>query len=346
MPTPPEHPTGRHRRTAPRVALIFVGLAAALGLVELGVRLWAPYVREHALPRELVSADDLLGWRLTSSTVSRHRGQYFDTEYATNALGYRDRPRSPGVAAPYRLLLFGDSQVFGWGLPAERRFSDLVEDADAGLEIWNLGVPGYGLDQQVLSYERDTAAWSADGVVFFVSRFTERRLHHDYVSGYHKPIFHLTGAGGLELTPPAGAMARSRLFALPHWLYTPYLLDRLLARTDDRWRSGGVVSPSGAPDLFAAVLGLGARLGEERDQTVFVLSSLGPGGEERLRALSAHLGIDNLALGLPTEQTDLVFGPYDAHWNASANRRISQSLGRQLATIAATQRRPPSPTGP
>lgn len=345
MPIPPRHPTRRLRRATSRLALVFGGLVAAVGLVEIGVRLWAPHVREHALPRELVTADDLLGWRLVPSTVSRHRSQYFDTEYATNALGHRDRPRSPGVSASYRLLLFGDSQIFGWGLPDEKRFSNLVEDADEGLEIWNLGVPGYGLDQQVLSYQRDTAAWSADAVVFFVSKFTARRLHYDYVFGYHKPTFDLAGADGLELTPPKGSVARSRLFALPHWLYTPYLLDRLLARADNRWRSGGVVAPIGTSDLFAAVLGLGARLGEERGQTVFVLSTLDTDDEERLRELSAHLGVTNLVLGLPTEQTDLVFGPYDAHWNARANRQIAQSLGRQLATLAARKREPLSPTG-
>jgi hypothetical protein len=87
--------------------------------------------------------DDELGWKLAPSKATTHHSRYFDTRYTTNSFGFRDKPRSTAKSDDaYRILLYGDSLIFGWGLNDGERFSDLIENERAGLEIWNLGVPG------------------------------------------------------------------------------------------------------------------------------------------------------------------------------------------------------------
>ncbi len=133
--------------------LVLVGFCVALLLAEGYVRVFHPYSRDHVVPGGLFEIDDYLGWKFTEGKSARHHSRYFEATYRINTLGYRDKPRSLLKDAEiYRILLYGDSQVFGWGTPAEQRFSNLIEAQNPHLEIWNLAVPGYGIDQEVLSY--------------------------------------------------------------------------------------------------------------------------------------------------------------------------------------------------
>ena len=70
-----------------------------------------------------------------------------------------------------------------------------------GVEIWNLAVPGYGLDQEILAYELDGQRFEADEVVLLVSTETLSRLPYDYIYRKHKPKFVLDAEGRLELVP-------------------------------------------------------------------------------------------------------------------------------------------------
>jgi hypothetical protein len=99
-----------------------------------------------------------------------------------------------------RMLLYGDSVIFGWGIPTNERISNRLQSAD--LEIWNLAVPGYGLDQEILSYRRDGQRLGADEVVFFVSSATLQRLGTSYIYKKYKPVFCLDTKGNLTLKPP------------------------------------------------------------------------------------------------------------------------------------------------
>jgi hypothetical protein len=76
--------------------------------------------------------DDELGWKLAPSKTTTHHSLYFDTRYTTNSFGFRDKPRSTAKSDDaYRILLYGDSLIFGWGLNDGERFSDLIENERA-----------------------------------------------------------------------------------------------------------------------------------------------------------------------------------------------------------------------
>ena len=126
--------------------------------------------------------DDDLGWKLAPSKTSTHHSRYFDTEYTTNSFGFRDKPRSTTKAAgSYRILLYGDSFIFGWGVNAGLRFADLIEARTPGLEMWNRAVPGWGLDQQIVLYQNEGETLPADEVIFFAGSGTLYRTRTAYV---------------------------------------------------------------------------------------------------------------------------------------------------------------------
>src|SRR5215469_6578824 len=134
-------------------SVVLISLCVALSLCEVLVRVFDPHVRDSVIPGGFFMVDDDLGWRLRPGTRARHHTRYFDVEYTTIASGFRDRPRALWPApATQRIVLYGDSLVFGWGVPEGKRFSDLVEHQGQNLEVWNHAVPGYGLDQEILAY--------------------------------------------------------------------------------------------------------------------------------------------------------------------------------------------------
>jgi hypothetical protein len=65
-----------------------------------------------------------------------------------------------------RVLILGDSFVFGVGLDAGERFSDVLGRAlPADVEVINAGVPGWGTDQEMLFYESSLRRLQPDVVV-------------------------------------------------------------------------------------------------------------------------------------------------------------------------------------
>lgn len=71
------------------------------------------------------------------------------------------RERAPGVR---RVVAVGDSYTFGTDVEAEEAWPALVARARADLEVANLGVGGYGLDQAVLRLRRDGLPLGPDEV--------------------------------------------------------------------------------------------------------------------------------------------------------------------------------------
>jgi hypothetical protein len=140
------------------------------GRVFLGTRLlprrWVDEATRYlafAAADEYLAYDDRLGWSLAPGRASRD-GLYFSSAEGLRAPAAGDSVLAPdvrpGEAAPIRVALVGDSYTFGedvtyedtWGYQLERLLCP-------GVRVRNFGVPGYGLDQAVLRYERDVRPW-------------------------------------------------------------------------------------------------------------------------------------------------------------------------------------------
>jgi hypothetical protein len=336
------------RERLPDVALVVAAICISLALAEGFVRLFHPHVRDHVVPGRLFEIDEALGWKLRPGANAIHASRYFDAPYSINGFGYRDRVRSIAKeAGTHRVLLYGDSQAFGWGVPETERFSNLIETRSAGVEVWNLAVPGYGLDQEILSYERDGARFAADEVVLLVSVLTLSRLPHDYLYRKPKPKFVLDADGRLQLVPVApGANAWTNVLyeALSHF-YLPYFVDQQIAAA-----RSAMLEPREGKDLARRVPAIGwGRLEQSllerahaaarsRGHRLTLLVHLPPTLETMKQGLRRYCdgnAIGFLEIELPPPAEQHVHGARDNHWNVRANALIADQLLAQLRVRAA-----------
>ena len=309
--------------------LLLLGTCTGLALAEVAVRVLDPHTRDHALPGGFFLIDAAMGWRQRPTHAVTHSTRYFEVRYTTNGLGYRDTDRrvarTPGRT---RVLLFGDSQVFGWGIAQGRRFTDLLEAGHPSLEVWNLGVMGYGLDQQLLEYEVRAEGWGADVVVLLVTPFTLHRATKGYLDHKHKPQFVLRGPDSLALLPPAGSgtSLTRMLYRLAGPWYLPYFVDRRLRPA--------LVDPEGSPATRAlghALFARAVRTAHARAQRLILLTNLKGDALAWIRGVGDQLGFEVVAVGLPEPELPWLFGPDDRHWNERAHGRVADLLWERLA---------------
>jgi lysophospholipase L1-like esterase len=181
------------------------GLLLGLILAELVARLLVPeFMSLHVHPGSIIhdqfmahdrlgQYDERLGWKLRPSAVGVNRGREFTHEIRTNSHGYRDTEHTPArPPGKRRIVLLGDSFAMGWGVERQQMFSSLLERLVPDLEVINLGVAGYGTDQEVLTYESEGSRYETDWVLLAVLPGNDV---HDNLRGsrYHKPYFLLDG---------------------------------------------------------------------------------------------------------------------------------------------------------
>lgn len=325
------------------LALIALGLVVALAIAEGLVRVFAPHVRDHVIPGRMFEIDDQLGWRLRPGVRATHATTLFEVDYRINAAGFRDRDRAkakpPGTR---RILLFGDSQAFGWGMPDAARYSNLIESRGEGIEVVNLGVPGYGLDQEILAYERLAGAWEADEAVLTVSTFTLGRLPFARIYRKEKPRFVIGADGALKLEsvePGSSAWTGFLYAAFGPW-YLPYFVESALnaagGATAAPAQAGPAVPASQryAPGpLERAMIGRAAAFAESRDQRLTLLVDFAPSLEsvrQQYREICAALRVRCIETSLPKERERVALGPRDPHWNAYAHSMVAEQLLAQL----------------
>lgn len=80
------------------------------------------------------------------STTLRYKTSEFDYIASINSLGFRDREFGLSKLAQHRVLAFGDSFTYGWGVEIEQTWTKVLEknlkNSGLDVEIANLGVPG------------------------------------------------------------------------------------------------------------------------------------------------------------------------------------------------------------
>ena len=198
------------RRVFANVLLAAVSLAAALAAAEAGLRTFFPQPLREAYRAAdaggpITRRDPEIGWTLKPDLAWTTGSAPWEDGLTTNAAGFRDAPHS-GARAPgvYRVVVLGDSFVFGSGVPQEATLTRrLSAHLGPGFEIVNLGVPGYGTDQELLTLRRWGRTLSPDLVLlgFFWNDVMENAS--DLIYGLPKPRFTLAD-GRLVLHPPSG----------------------------------------------------------------------------------------------------------------------------------------------
>lgn len=88
----------------------------------------------------------------------------FDTSIKTNSDGYRDNEFN---ISGKKILLFGDSIVFGQGIEQGKTFADILENETSkyGFSVYNLGVPGYSPKDYIAQYDQYSKKFNPEFVI-------------------------------------------------------------------------------------------------------------------------------------------------------------------------------------
>jgi len=210
MPSKP-HTTSSGRANA---LLLLVTLFVLIIGAEIALRL----VYHPEFLGSVIRYDPLLGWSLqpNSSLVSVDSQRDFRYRIDVNSLGLRDREHAPAPKRDvHRVLILGDSFVFGVGLDNGERFSDVLDRSlPEDVEVINAGVPGWGTDQEMLFYESSLRRLKPDVVVLtFLGQndVVNNGLRGPLIEVGTKPRFVCEGDSlRLELPTPPAALSFSQ----------------------------------------------------------------------------------------------------------------------------------------
>ncbi|HWR82039.1 MAG TPA: SGNH/GDSL hydrolase family protein [Candidatus Deferrimicrobium sp.] len=156
-----------------RVALSLLSLAVFVTIAEVAVRLARVDTtfqnRLFTLNRNLDYPDVFLRdrdlfWRFRPGQVIT--SEFFDGKtYRINSSGLRGEEIAPRKTKP-RVIAFGNSCTFGWGIPYEDTYPARLEMMlEGAYEVINAGIPGYTTLQAKRFFERDLGRLQPDVVL-------------------------------------------------------------------------------------------------------------------------------------------------------------------------------------
>ena len=145
---------------ARRLVLLIAALALPLAGFEAITRLVGAYVPPGAeltpTRPDLYTPDPDVGYRLHPSlhtTVRYPPRNPRALSVVSNSDGFRSSRELGEPDARPRILVVGDSFVFGSGVEASERFTEILEWLEPGWRVDNLGMTGWGIDLMVREIE-------------------------------------------------------------------------------------------------------------------------------------------------------------------------------------------------
>ena len=281
---------------------------------EFGLRYWFRHVR-------------------SSGNAAAYFAQARPIEVVRNSLGYRDREPPPKDPNRYRIAVIGDSFTWGQGIEASERFSNLIE-AFLGprYEVLNFGIPGHDMPQH-LEVLAQVLPLAPDFVLLqlYINDFETAEMHRPKPH----PLISESTARGWGRASVLYDMANG------HWAQLQEATGLTESYVHYLQRNLGDPNSPNAKIAFGmlrtfvekakAKAGVGLVLFPMTD-------AMGPYGagypvgfiHDRVRQIAADERIGFLDL-LPAfssykDPTSLWVSPFDAHPNASANKRAAQEI--------------------
>jgi GDSL-like Lipase/Acylhydrolase family len=245
------------------------GLAFSLLVIEIVFRVFdffPPPPLSIQPPRpDLFQADEKVGYRLWKSARMCERYPLDSPDVIpiiSNSDGFRSSREYDEPDPRRRILVVGDSFVYGSGVREEERFTDVLETLEPAWRVDSLGMPGWGLDLMIRGLDRVGLKAHPSVVILAVYTDDFRRLLPYYSGmGYPYDKFELVD-GRLETKPYPRASGWRRLRII-HALYETYwlrqrfrnrydlneaLLDRFLELADQHYFEPVVLFLPGVTD--------------------------------------------------------------------------------------------------
>jgi hypothetical protein len=175
--------------------LLLASSVLALALAEVCLRVF--FAHRLALVQDernlLYRYDPVLGWFPVANSSNQFLG--------TRRISVAHNPQGFRAAGPYsitdkpRIVFLGDSFVWGYDVEVRERFTEKLQVKHPEWSIYNLGISGYGTDQEYLLLQQHFDAYRPH-VVFLM--YEEETDDADNATnqrwGYYKPYCTLNGS--------------------------------------------------------------------------------------------------------------------------------------------------------
>ena len=149
----------------------------------------------------MMAYDEFLGWKHVPNAQVCSESEEYKVSYKINSKGLRDAEYSYDKAkGEFRIVCLGDSNTFGWGVNAEERFTDILKSYFSGISVINMGVQGYGIDQELLFLIREGVKYHPDLILMYVIPDDATRACYSKMWDRPKPQFLLTDKNELLLS--------------------------------------------------------------------------------------------------------------------------------------------------
>lgn len=136
-----------------------------------------------------------LGWSLSSNWQGQHRHHDFTVNYSINRNGFRGELPPDAENNTSRYVVLGDSFTFGFGVNNDETFVHLLNVESQPEEIFfNLAVPGYSTDQELLLLQKKVSAYDPEHLILMAylgNDLYDSQLPFPLQANNAKPYFEL-----------------------------------------------------------------------------------------------------------------------------------------------------------
>jgi hypothetical protein len=201
---------------AGNIVLILVSVLVTIGIAEaLMRRAYAGrpfslgYVGQYAnRPSRNFITDELTGWRMRPLHEFTWITENITHSYRSNSLGFRSNADFNPSDSRKKIVLVGDSYTFGAGVDFKDTFGDVLEHKAPGRVVYNLGMPGFGVDQVWMSVRHQALSLHPDLIVAGIvdADFERSLVPFRVAEGFNKPTFKLVDGQLVQRTseqPPS-----------------------------------------------------------------------------------------------------------------------------------------------
>jgi hypothetical protein len=297
------------------------------------------YARLTNHPRGM-TFDAVLGWRPLPNVKKVGDIWGVKRPATTNSDGWRDREH-PATKPPgtRRAVAIGDSFTFGVRVDDGERFTDLLGNPTDSLDVLNLGVAGYGLDQELRLLETHVARYGPDDVILTIFVGNDLNdIRYERLYSWPKPYFALE-AGRLVPRPPRATWDI-------HVRSASYLVEFLYQRAFGS--SAARVAPElvsvDSLALFDSIFGRIAAVTTRMGAQLLVVVAYPPGqvrGDPSAFARHVAAALDSAKIPwVDTRATfhavpnaaSVLYGAESNHWNPRGHALVADAVRQRLRT--------------
>lgn len=159
------------------------------------------YSRGELVYQGLHVPHDTRGWTLKPNLSAEKLGY----RYTTNSQGFRSLHEYVDDADKFEILIVGDSFTFGTDVNDGETWPHMMQQVDERLNVFNLGIGGYGVDQMYITLREEISQYEPQVVVAAIIYDDLPRATLDF-RDFKKPKFRLHNEGLVLTNTPIGSV--------------------------------------------------------------------------------------------------------------------------------------------